>query len=277
MPKKNVGLLGCGTIGTQLALAIESGNITNASLLGLFDIVNSNAKSLKSKLNSNTELYLDFDALINSSANIIIEAASQQAVRDFGKPIIEANKDLMIMSVGALADTTFLAELLDLPAVTNGHSRIYVPTGAIAGIDAIRSVRNLLDSLTLTTTKSPKALAGAPFLEKSRVNLDAVTKITAIYEGSAAEAVKLFPANVNVAAVLSLAGIGADKTKVRIVVDPQATTNQHEITATGSFGDIKITVNNVTTPGNPKTSFLAILSAIECLRSICDDSIRIGS
>ena len=78
-------------------------------------------------------------------------------------------------------------------------------------------------------------------------------------------------------AVLSLAGIGADKTKVKIVVDPQATTNQHEIRATGSFGDIKITVNNVTSPGNPKTSFLAILSAIECLRSICDDGIRIGS
>jgi len=277
MPKKNVGLVGCGTIGTQLALAIESGNIANASLAGLFDIVNSNAKSLKSKLNSNPEIYFDFDALINSSANIIIEAASQQAVRDFGRPIIEANKDLMIMSVGALADRTFLAELLDLAAVMNGHSRIYVPTGAIAGIDAIRSVRNVLDSLTLTTTKSPKALAGAPFLEKSSVNLDTITKITAIYEGSAAEAVKLFPANVNVAAILSLAGIGAYKTKVRIVVDPKATTNQHEITATGSFGDIKITVNNVTTPGNPKTSFLAILSAIECLRSICNDSIRIGS
>jgi aspartate dehydrogenase len=277
MPKKNVGVVGCGTIGTQLALAIESGNIANASLAGLFDIVNSNARNLKSKLNSNPEVYFDFDALINSSADIIIEAASQQAVRDFGRPIIKANKDLMIMSVGALADTTFLAELLDLAAVTNGHSRIYVPTGAIAGIDAIRSVRNVLDSITLTTTKSPKALAGAPFLEKSRVNLDTITKITTIYEGSAAEAVKLFPANVNVAAILSLAGIGADKTRVRIVVDPKATTNQHEITATGSFGDIKITVNNVTTPGNPKTSFLAILSAIECLRSICNDSIRIGS
>lgn len=277
MPKKDVGLVGCGTIGTQLALAIESGNIANASLAGLFDVVNSNAKSLKSKLNTKPELYLDFDALINSPANLIIEAASQQAVREFGKPIIEANKDLMIMSVGALADPTFLAELLDLAAVTNGHSRIYVPTGAIAGIDSIRSVRNVLDFVTLTTTKSPKALAGAPFFEKSKVNLDNVTKITAIYEGSAAEAVKLFPANVNVATVLSLAGIGADKTKVRIVVDPQATTNQHEITATGSFGDIKITVNNVTTPGNPKTSFLAILSAIECLRSICDESIRIGS
>ena len=277
MPEKNVALIGCGTIGTQLALAIESGNIANASLVGLFDIVNSNAKSLKSRLKSNPELYTDFDGLINSSADIIIEAASQQAVREFGKGIIEANKDIMIMSVGALADTTFLAQLLESAAITNGPKRIYVPTGAIAGIDAIRSVRNHIDSLTLTTTKSPMALAGAPFFETSEVSLDNITKVTAIYEGSAAKAVKLFPANVNVAAVLSLAGIGADKTKVKIVVDPQATTNQHEIMATGSFGDIKITVNNVTSPGNPKTSFLAILSAIECLRSICDDGIRIGS
>jgi aspartate dehydrogenase len=181
------------------------------------------------------------------------------------------------MSVGALANTIFLTELLDLAHIRKGRSRIYVPTGAIAGIDAIRSVRHLLDSITLTTTKSPKALAGAPFFATSEVNLDTITKITEIYEGSAAEAVKLFPANVNVAAVLSLAGLGADKTKVRVIVDPHATTNQHEIVATGRFGDMKMTVNNVTTPGNPKTSFLAVLSAIECLRSVCDDVIRIGS
>jgi aspartate dehydrogenase len=277
MPKKSVGLIGCGTVGTHLALAIESGSIANASLAGLFDIVDGNAKNLKSKLKSSPEVYLDFDSFVGSTADIIIEAASQQAVREFGKPIIQASKDLMIMSVGALADRIFLAELLDLAAVRKGHSRIYVPTGAIAGIDAIRSVRQLLDSITLTTTKSPKALAGAPFFATRKINLDTITKITEIYQGSAAEAVTLFPANVNVAAVLSLAGIGADKTKVRVVVDPQATTNQHEIVASGSFGDIKITVNNVTAPGNPKTSFLAVLSAIECLRSICDDAIRIGS
>jgi aspartate dehydrogenase len=181
------------------------------------------------------------------------------------------------MSVGALADTSFLAELLDQPAIRQGRSKIHVPTGAIAGIDAIRSVKHLLDSITLTTTKSPKALAGAPFFATRDIDLDAITKLTEIYEGPAAEAVKLFPVNVNVAAVLSLAGLGADKTKVRVLVDPHATTNQHEIVATGGFGDIKITVNNVTAPGNPKTSFLAVLSAIECLRSICDDALRIGS
>jgi aspartate dehydrogenase len=277
MPKKNVGLIGCGTIGTHLALAIESRSIANASLIGLFDVVYSNAKSLKSKLKSSPEVYTDFKSLIDSPVDVIIEAASQEAVRKFAKPIIEAGKDLMVMSVGALADTTFFAELLDQAAIRKGRSRIYVPTGAIAGIDAIRSVKHLLDSITLTTTKSPKALAGAPFFATREIDLDILTKVTEIYEGSAAEAVKLFPANINVAAVLSLAGIGADKTKVRVLVDPHATTNQHEIVATGRFGDIKITVNNVTTPGNPKTSFLAVLSAIECLRSICDDALRIGS
>jgi aspartate dehydrogenase len=277
MPKKNVGLIGCGTIGTHLALAIEAGRIANASLIGLFDIVYENAKSLKSKLKSSSEVHADFRSLIDSPVDIIIEAASQEAVRKFAKPTIEASKDLMIMSVGALTDTTFFAELLDQAAIRKGLSKIYVPTGAIAGIDAIRSIKHLLDSITLTTTKSPKALAGAPFFSTREINLDAITKVTGIYEGSASEAVKLFPANVNVAAVLSLAGIGADKTKVRVLVDPHATTNKHEIVATGRFGDIRITVNNVTTPGNPKTSFLAVLSAIECLRSICDDTLRIGS
>ena len=277
MPKKKVGLIGCGTIGTHLALAIESRTIANASLTGLFDIVERNAKSLRSKLKSNPKVHSDFNSLIDSPIDIIIEAASQEAVRNFGKPILEAGKDLMIMSVGALADTTFLGELLSLAAVRKGRSRIYVPTGAIAGIDAIRSVKHLLDSITLTTTKSPKALAGAPFFATREVNLDIITEVTEIYEGPATEAVKLFPANVNVAAVLSLAGLGADKTKVRVLVDPHAITNRHEIVAAGAFGDIKITVNNTTTPSNPKTSLLAILSAIECLRSICDDALRIGS
>ncbi|MFL6476397.1 MAG: aspartate dehydrogenase [Nitrososphaera sp.] len=277
MPKRIVGLLGCGTIGTHLALAINSDEIDNAYLGGMFDIVQENAATLKSKLKTDVQVYSNFDNLIAASVDIIIEAASQEAVRRFSKPIVEAGKDLMIMSVGALADGALLTELSEISSLKKGKNRIYVPSGAIAGIDAIRSVRRLIDSITLTTTKSPKSLSGAPFLTAKNINLNSITEITEIYEGTASEAVKLFPANVNVAAVLSLAGIGSDKTKVRVVVNPHATTNQHEIVATGSFGDIKITVNNETAPGNPKTSFLAVLSAIECLRSICNDGIKIGS
>jgi aspartate dehydrogenase len=277
MPKKTVGLMGCGTIGTYLALAIDSGSVANASLGALFDIVEGTARNLKTRLNSDPPVYDSFDGFINSNADIIIEGASQQAVKDFGRRIIESGKDLMVMSVGALADAPFLQELLQLAAIKNGRSKIYVPSGAIAGIDAIRSVRHIADSITLTTKKSPKALAGAPFFATRNLSLDDITEVTQVYEGSAADAVRLFPANVNVAAVLSLAGIGVEKTTVRIVADPQTTTNQHEIVATGSFGEIKISVNNVTAPGNPKTSFLAVLSAIECLRSVCEDGIRIGS
>ena len=275
MPWKKVGLVGCGTIGSQLAMAVDSDKIANASLVALFDISESNLQNLKSKLRSSPEAYSDFDKFLDSGADIIVEAASQDALRTFGKEILEAGKDLMVMSAGALADKELLAELLK--AAAKKGRRVYVPTGAIAGIDAIRSVRQLLDSVTLTTTKSPKALAGAPFFETGKIKADDISKSTVIYEGTAEEAVRAFPANVNVAAVLSLAGIGVDKTRVKIVADPQATTNQHEIAATGSFGEIKITVNNVPSPGNPKTSFLAVLSAIECLRSVCDDGMRIGS
>lgn len=275
MPAKKMGLLGCGTIGSHLALVVDSGKVANASLVALFDVSDSNLQNLKGKLQTNPKAYSDFGEFLSSGADIIVEAASQDAVRAFGKPILEAGKDLMIMSVGALGDGIFLAELLE--ATTKRGSRIYVPTGAIAGIDAIRSVRHVLESVTLTTTKSPEALAGAPFFQTSKVRLDDITKSAIIYEGTAANAVKAFPANVNVAAVLSLAGIGVDRTRVRIVADPNATTNRHEIVATGSFGEIKITVNNVPSPANPKTSFLAVLSAIECLRSICDDGMRIGS
>ena len=275
MPERKVGLLGCGTIGSQLALAVDSNNVPNASLLALFDVSKSNLQNLKAKLNGAPKAFSDFDGFLSSGADIVVEAASQEAVRESGKKILEAGKDLMVMSVGALADGNFLAELIK--TAERKKCRIYVPTGAIAGIDAIRSVSHLLESVTLTTTKSPKALAGAPFFETSKINLDDITKITVIYEGTAAKAVKEFPANVNVAAVLSLAGAGVDKTKVRIVADPRAITNQHEIVATGSFGEIKITVSNIPSPGNPRTSFLAVLSAIECLRSVCSDGMRVGS
>ena len=275
MPKKKIGIIGCGTIGSQLAIAVDSDKVANASLDTLFDIEETNLQNLKLKLHSIPNAYSDFDRLLTSHSDIIVESASQDAVRKYCKAILEAGKDMMIMSVGALADNRLLAELLQLSA--RKGCRIYLPTGAIAGIDAIRSVKHQLESVTLITTKNPRALAGAPFFETSKIKLVDITKSTVIYEGSAAEAVRAFPANINVAAVLSLAGIGVDRTIVKIVADPYATTNRHKIIAMGSFGDIEISVNNMPNPGNPKTSMLAILSAIECLRSICADGIKIGS
>ncbi|HVX02543.1 MAG TPA: aspartate dehydrogenase [Nitrososphaera sp.] len=276
MPARKVGIIGCGTIGSQLAVAIDTGVVRNASLASLFDIVQGSAQRLREKLNSSPPAYSNFDDFIKrDDCDIIVEAASQLAAKTFSARVLDAGKDMMVMSVGALADKEFLAGLLK--QAEKAGRRLYVPTGAIAGIDAIRAVRHLLDSVTITTTKSPKALSGAPFFETGKVNLDEIKLRTVVYEGTAADAVRAFPSNVNVAAVLSLAGIGVDKTKVRVIADPSFITNQHEIEAKGSFGEFHFTVNNVPSPGNPKTSYLAVLSAIECLRSICDDGMRVGS
>jgi aspartate dehydrogenase len=277
---KSVGIIGCGTIGTELALAIDTGRVKNASLVALFDGVNRVALSLQYRLrNNNPRTFTDFEEFISSSSfrdtDIIVESASQDAIRRFSKKIVENGKSLIVMSVGALSDPPFLSELLDI--ASHNSARIYVPTGAIAGIDAVRSVKHLLDSVSLTTTKNPKALADAPFFNISGIDLYAITKKTLIYEGPASDAVKKFPANVNVAAILSLAGIGLEKTNVKIIVDPYTNINQHEIIASGKFGEMMVSVRNLPSPTNPKTSFLAILSAIECLRSVCDEGIRIGT
>lgn len=275
MPSRRVGLIGCGTIGSQLAIAIDSGKVSNATLVSLFDVIAENAQSLQGRLEHRAEIFSDFDRFLQSEFDTIIEAASQQAVRSFANSAVASGKDLMVMSVGALADPHFLTELLDM---AQKHSaRIYIPSGAIAGIDAIKSVKNLIETITLTTTKHPKALAGAPFFAERGMKPEEIVQKTEIFAGPASEAVKLFPANVNVAAVLGLAGIGPAKTRVRIMADPNTKTNKHDISVSGSFGEIQISVDNVQSPGNPKTSYLAILSAIECLRSICDDSIRIGT
>jgi aspartate dehydrogenase len=275
MPARKVGIIGCGTIGSQLALAVDTGAVRNASLASLFDVVQNSVQALRQKLSTSPPAYSNFDDFIKTDCDIVVEAASQEAAIKSAAKVLRAGKDLMVMSVGALADKALLADILK--EAEKAGRRLYVPTGAIAGIDAIRAVKHLLDSVTLTTTKSPKALAGAPFFETSRIRLDEIKERTVIYEGTAADAVRAFPANVNVAAVLSLAGIGVDRTKVRIVADPAFTTNQHEIAAKGSFGEFHFTVNNMPSPGNPKTSYLAVLSAIECLRSICDDGMRVGS
>lgn len=268
---KRIGIIGCGTIGSQLASAVDAGQVRNATLVSLFDIVKDSAKNLGLRLQSAPQAFDGFEGFMAQNSDIVVEAASQDAARKFAKPVLDAGRDLLLMSVGALADRELLASL------QTSKGRIYVPSGAIAGIDAIRATRHLLEAVTLTTTKATKALAGAPFFQTSDIKLDTIKERTVIYEGPAADAVRKFPANVNVAAVLSLAGIGFDKTKVRIVADPAFTKNQHEIVATGSFGKFQFTVNNVPSPGNPKTSYLAVLSAIECLRSVCEDGMRIGS
>jgi len=275
-----VCLIGCGAIGSELAVAIDSGKVGSATLVALFDTIEDAAQRLRMRLqNDKVAIFSNFLELTSSRefkvADIVIEAASQAAAKNFSRSVVEFNKDLLLMSVGALADELFLSQLLSVVSMNGKH--IYVPSGAIAGIDAIKSVKGMLDSVTLTTTKNPSALAGAPFFNSDPNRLKSMKKKRLVYQGPAADAVNKFPANINVAAVLSLAGLGIQETKVKIIADPHITVNQHQIEAAGAFGEMAITVRNIPSPNNPKTSFLAVLSAIECLRSICSPGIKVGT
>ncbi|MDE1763413.1 MAG: aspartate dehydrogenase [Thaumarchaeota archaeon] len=271
---KRIGLLGCGAIGTEIATAVDSGKIP-AKLTHVFDFSKESSELLASKLKNKPVITENVGLLAASPVDLIVEAASQDAVRDNALSILQNRKDLMIMSVGALLDESIFDIVVE--GCRDFNKRVYLPSGAIAGLDAIRAVKDELDSLMLVTTKNPKALRGAKFFETSKINLDDITEPAVIYEGAAQDAVKMFPANINVAALLSLAGIGSEKTRVKLVADSKTDKNTHEIEASGKFGRISIKVENVPSPSNPKTSRLAILSAVECLRKICGSEINIGT
>jgi aspartate dehydrogenase len=275
---KKVAVIGYGSIGREIIASAKRQEIPNAKIIAVFDKQSQVLNSVD-KENGDVHLFSDFNEFYHSqtysSSDVIIECASKDAVREFGKKIIESKKDLIVLSVGAFSDKEYLSELQDLSTL-NG-TRILIPTGAIAGLDSIRSVRRYLDSLTITTTKHPKSLAGAPFFKSSRIRLDDINNETVLFEGNASTAIELFPANVNVAVALALAGVGLEKTHVKIMADPLISVNKHEIVAKGSFGEIRIVVQNIPSPTNPKTSYLASLSAIECLRSFCNENFRIGT
>jgi aspartate dehydrogenase len=278
--RKRIGVIGCGTIGSELALAIDKTNIKNAVISFLFDSVKSASLDLRNKLQNNyPPIFSEFSRLVSSlpfkNADIVVEAASNTAVKTFAKKIVSSNKSLMIMSTGAFFDVRLLKEIYS--TVNKHKSRIYFPSGAIAGIDALCSVRHLLHFVMLTTTKNPRSLTGAPFFELSNTSPESIRKRKLLYDGNALNAIKLFPTNVNVAVLLSLAGVGTKKTRVRVIADPNTNRNEHKIIARGEFGEILIVARNVPSPHNPRTSYLAVLSAIECLRRICDDKIRIGT
>jgi len=147
--------------------------------------------------------------------------------------------------------------------------RLWLPSGAIAGLDGVKAaVMAGVDSVTLTTTKPSEGLAGAPGIKEKAIDLNRIKVATEVYNGPADEACRLFPQNVNVAASLSLAGIGPKRTMVRIIADPNVDKNIHEIEVKGDFGVLRTRVENVPSPENPRTSYLAILSALATLRKL---------
>jgi aspartate dehydrogenase len=249
-----VGLLGCGNIAHIIAKYTES-----VAIVALYDRVREKAEELAAVCSGTA--YEEFDTFIDADFDLVIEAASVRAVKLYAHDVLVHDKDLVIMSVGALSDKDFRERLAATAA--ERRRRIYVPSGAIFGLDNLKIGQiSAISKLVLKTTKSPESLG-----------ITAERK-TLIFRGKANECIKEFPRNVNVSVALSLAaGQDAD---VELWVDPAVDRNIHEITIEGDFGNAYIRVRNLPSPDNPATSYLAALSILTLLKNL-DSPMKIGT
>lgn len=271
MPLKRIGIAGCGAIGSEIARAILKDFVASARLSALYDIDPLKAQGLSKKIGKRQLPAPNLKALIMKS-DLVIECASAQASAQIAKLAIESRRDCMLMSVGGLLEGEKILELARKAGVC-----VYIPSGAICGIDGLKAHSLAgLKKVWLITRKPATALKNAPYVIANKIDLSRIKKETLIFSGKAKDAVRAFPQNINVAAVLSLAGMGKNKTMVKIIASSDANINSHEIEIESKAGKAFIRCENIPCPDNPKTSYLAVLSAIRALKQIFDP-IKIGT
>ena len=263
MHKMRVGLIGCGNIGADVCIALQKGDIP-AEIAALTDIDRSRAEFLASTYRlSATICDLEENA---ASVDFLVECADAGVVANVVDAAIRHRRDCLILSLGGLLTAPELFE-----AARQHGVQIWLPSGALAGLDGVRAGREGgLHRVTLTTRKPPRGLEGAPYLAERGICLDGLNEPQVVFDGTALEAVKAFPKNVNVAAALSFAGIGPERTRVRVIADPRATANSHEIVAEGAFGRLVAMTENLPSPRNAKSSYLASVSGCADLRAAAE-------
>ncbi|HEX2915639.1 MAG TPA: aspartate dehydrogenase [Chloroflexia bacterium] len=263
-----VGLIGFGTLGQGLASAIATGLAGNTAL-GAVLVRPSGVEAALASLDQiglRPVLTADPDRFFEANTTLIVEAAGQEALRLYAARALELQRDLLVCATGAFTDDV-LFNRLSLLAGQAGR-RLIIPSGAIAGIDALASAAIAgLDEVCIVTRKPPRAWLGTA--AEDLVDLDNVREEAyCLFEGSAREAARLFPQNVNVAATLACAGIGLDRTRARVYADPTISRNLHQIQIKGSCGQISIEVCGLPSPGNPRTSALTAYSLIKTVRNL---------
>lgn len=254
---KIVGILGCGAIANIITDYATEGKL-GVDLKFFYDYDMGKAENLASQVDG--MVVKDVNDMLDH-VDIVIEAASPQAVVKIVPQILEKGKDVIVMSLGALMELNFKNHLEKIAEKNN--SRIYAPSGAIAGLDGIKAASiGKIHEVSLVTRKSPRSLG---------ISTD---KETILYEGKASDAVRKFPMNINVAAALSITC--GKEANVKIIADPNANYNCHEIHVIGDFGEIRTVTQSTSCATNPKTSVLAAYSAIKLLKSL-NDNMRIGT
>ncbi len=269
-----IGIIGGGVITRVFLEHVVRGDMGDARVVAIQGrSASSRGKPLAQQYG--VPFVTSLDALIAESPQVVIEAASHDAVREFARPLLKRGIPVIILSGGALCDDALRARLEETAA--KYRSLLYLPSGGIGGLDALKAVCVAgADSVEIAVTKPPAAWKGIPYVEKLNLDLDHLTGPVTLFDGSAREGVPHFPANVNIAAALSLAGIGFDRTRLKVVADPALICNTHFINIRGSTGAISIKIESVPCADNPKTAMLACYSALAAFRQF-SSPVRYGT
>jgi aspartate dehydrogenase len=263
-----VGVVGLGAIGRRVCQALDAG-VPGLRLAAATARTRDKAEAFLKSLGAPVS-FLSLDDLVGA-CDVVVEASTQAHLQEIAPRALGASRDLVVLSCGALlgrADWVALAE-------ANG-CRILVPSGAIGGLDAVKGgAVGPITSVTMESRKAPAGWAGAPWVVQHKIDLDTIREETLIFEGPATAACPAFPANVNVLAALSLAGIGPERTTTRIYAVPGLARNTHRISVEGEFGSLVVEVRNVPSE-NPRTGRLSYLSTIALLRDL-GATLRVGT
>jgi aspartate dehydrogenase len=215
------------------------------------------------------------DVLLAARPQVVLEAASHDAVREHLVPLLEAGVGVIVLSAGALADEA-LRTRAEAASRANG-ALLYVPSGGIGGLDALKTACLAgVDDVSIRVAKPPKAWEGIPYVEGLGIDLASLKGPKILFDGSARDGVPHFPQNVNIAAVLSMAGIGFDRTRLEVVADPALTRNTHTVRVSGRSGRFTVVLENVPAPNNPKTAWLACYSALAALKEL-ESKVKYGT
>ena len=257
-----VAVAGLGAIGFEVARAIDAGALPGIELAAAAarDLDRARERCAGFRAPPDVRPAGDLPEL----ADVVVECAPAAAFPDVARPALEAGRTLVCVSVGALLDHP---GCVDLAAERGG--RILVPSGAIPGLDAVQAAAlGEVEEVRMVTRKPPAGLDGAPWLLDRGVDVRAFREPTRVFEGSAREAARRFPANVNVAAALGLAGVGPDRTRVEVWVDPSITRNVHEISVEAEAARLRLRIENVPSRSNPRTGRLVAPSVLATLRKL---------
>ena len=260
---KRVGLIGCGTIGTALAQALERDYHTQARIVAIADRQRTAALALQRQLGSHPAI-VSLPDLIRRS-QLVLEAAAVSIAARVARLALTTHRDVLIMSSGGL-----LASSAWQQAARRSHGHLYVPSGGLGGIDGVKALAvGAIRRIRLTTRKPPRALMTAPLVQRRRLRLTRLTRPTTIFDGSPQQAIREFPQNTNVAATMTLACLAsrhrAVNARVRIVADPTITRNIHELDVEGDCGRLHCQIESRPSSANPKTSEVAVRSALATL------------